>query len=270
MKSIEGIRQSVGCLIPVILAAFAMSGSANATSANTDVTDIWWNSNKSGNGYQLVNTGTFVFVTGYVYGLDRQPFWISGELQKVEAALATFTGPLYVTSGPYFGDAYDPSTVTFRQAGTMTFALTDGDTGQLSYSVDGVFVSEPLQRQPLTLDDYNGSYMGYFTATRTNCGARNGVFTSPIGISISQSGQSMTQVWTFPLDGNVCTNTGTYSQLGRMGQFVADYTCTSGEFGTKTMYEMSNVPYMFTARFVDPGTGNGCTSNGEVSGVIPR
>jgi len=43
------------------IATFAMVGSASATSANMDVTDLWWNPNKSGNGYQMVNTGTFMF-----------------------------------------------------------------------------------------------------------------------------------------------------------------------------------------------------------------
>jgi len=50
-------------------------GGAGATSANIDLSDIWWNPYESGWGMQLVNTGTFVFATIYVYGPDGNPAW---------------------------------------------------------------------------------------------------------------------------------------------------------------------------------------------------
>jgi hypothetical protein len=270
MKSIQVLRRSLNSLIALAVATFTMIGSASATSANTDVTDIWWNRNKSGNGYQLVNTGTFVFATGYVYGPNRQPFWISGELRKTGAALATFTGPLYVNTGPYFGGPYDPATVTSRMAGTMTFVLTAINTGQLSYSVDGVFVNEPIERQPLTLDNYSGYYLTGVTESITGCfdPANNGTYAYAGTASVAQNGQSI--VLTTTATGVACTVSGTYSQSGRMGEVNGPYACTSGEVGTARIFEMNSFFYGFNARLQFHSTTLGCNASGKVAGLIPN
>jgi hypothetical protein len=256
--------------IAALCATLGAIGSAGATSANTDVTDIWWNPNKSGNGYQLINTGNFVFATGYLYDAGGAPYWISGELERT-VGLATFTGPLYVTSGPYYGGPYDPANVTVRQAGTMSFVLTSVTTGDLSYTVDGVAVNEPLQRQGLTLDDYSGVYVGNRTQSVTGCldPGNNGTVTDVVIVDIQQSGDVIS-VATTPSGGGTCTYTGAYTQLGRMGTVEGPYSCTSGETGTATLFEMNNVPYMFTARFQSHSTDLGCDTVGEMAGVIPR
>lgn len=255
-------------LIAWALASCGAAGTASATSANTDVTDLWWNSTKPGSGYQLVNTGKFVFATGYVYDVDMNPFWFSAELAKSDATEPTFTGTLYVSNGPWFGGTYDPSGVTFRDAGTMTFVLKTVDTGEIAYILDGVVVAEKVERQPLTLDDYSGRYSASYTVIASACTSA-GRSVSLVDVRITQNDTSMLQVWTFP-NGNICNYTGTYSQLGRMGRFVANYNCNTGEFGTRTMFEMTNSPQMFTARIVELRTGNGCLRNGEVAAVIPR
>ena len=256
-------------LLALLLGGLAVAGTANATSANTDVTDIWWNRAKSGTGYQMVNTGTFLFVTGYLYGADLQPFWFSAELQVPEGASAVFSGPVYVSSGPHFGGPFGPPAVTYREAGAMTFVLTSSDTGRLSYTIDGVEVDELLERQPLTLDTYAGSYRGVYTSTASNCGEQNGTSTVIVDFFVVQDGQAMSQLWQFP-DGSSCTYDGIYTQLGRMGQFDAIYNCSSGDSGPHLMFEMKNVPYMFTARIFAPGSASGCRREGEIAAVIPR
>ena len=57
-----------------------------------------------------------------------------------------WSGPLYVTSGPYFGGAFNASAVTVRQVGTVR--LDAGCSGcnvfnnlRFTYSVDGVNVN---------------------------------------------------------------------------------------------------------------------------------
>ena len=55
----------------------------DATSASfTDLTDLWWNPTESGWGLQMVNTGTFIYATIYVYGPDGKPVWFAGGLNS--------------------------------------------------------------------------------------------------------------------------------------------------------------------------------------------
>jgi len=236
----------------------------------TDVSDLWWDPTESGWGMQLVNTGAFAFATVYVYGQDGKPFWLSGPLPRARIGPLTYSGNVVVTTGPYFGGPFNPDNVTRTVAGTMTFVLTTADTGLLTYTVDGVTVNKEVQRQPLTLDDYSGEYVATDTRVTTGCldAANNGTFTFPATVEFTHSGQAMSAEWTLGNAG-VCTHTGTYSQLGRMGTFVADYTCTSGEVGTATWTEMTSSLGIFKARLQTHSTNLGCTTTGRVLGVIP-
>ena len=75
----------------------------------------------------------------------------------------------------------------------MTFVLTSVSTGQLTYSVDGVVVNKSVQRQPLTLDNYNGTYVAYLTQTISGCNnpENNGKLTDARAISITQNGSRL-------------------------------------------------------------------------------
>ncbi len=258
-------------LCALVFVVSGMIGTAGATSANTDLSDIWWKPTESGWGMQMVNTGTFVFATIYVYDDTGIPFWFTGQLNKTGGAPTTYTGPLYATTGPYYGGPFNPDDVTTRQVGTMTFVLTTVSTGQLTYSVDGVVVNKTVQRQPLTFDNYAGNYIAVATQTVTGCSnpADNGTFSGSVAIGITQSGQAMTLVTTNVNDSS-CSYTGAYSQLGRMGQTSGTYACTWGEVGTVTIFEMNNVPFMFTARMQSQSTNMGCATAAELTGVIPR
>jgi hypothetical protein len=266
----RALRSRSGGLLAFVFAAFAMIHDVGATSSNTDVTDIWWNPAEPGWGLQMVNTGTFVFATGYIYGVNGEPLWVTGELSRIAADLVTFTGPLYITTGPYFGGPFNPNAVNSRRVGTMTFVLNTVSVGQLTYTVDGVPVSKTVQRQPLTLDNYNGSYVAVVTQTAEGCSnpANNGTSTSAGTVRITQNGSSMVVVTN--LDGITCTSIGSFAQLGRMGRLQGTYSCTTGEVGNAVVFEMNNVPYMFTARLQSQSTNVGCSNSGEVAGLIPR
>jgi hypothetical protein len=267
MNVLRHFRVAFAAMI-LAVAALAMVGSASATSNSNDMTDIWYNASQPGKGVQMVHTGTFIFVTVYIYGLDGKPFWVTGELERVGGALQ-WAGPLYVTTGPYFGGPFNPANVTFRQAGTMTFTFQTPDTGSLNYSVDGVVVNEALQRQPLTLDNYNGTYVAVLTQTVTGCfdTALNGTASDGIAVQVTQNGQAMA-VQTVTT-GNACTATGTYSQLGRNGRLLAPYACTDGEVGNADVFEMNNHVHQFNARIRLVSTNNGCTTTGRITGLIP-
>jgi hypothetical protein len=252
-------------LFVVVLAAILIVGKANA-SATTDATDLWWDPNESGWGLQMINTGTYIYATIYVYGTDGKPVWFGGGLNLTAAPVVTYDGNLYAATGPYFGGVFNPAAVQVRQVGTMTFTGVTVNTAVLTYSVDGVVVTKNIQRQPLTPDNYNGTYI-VTLADSSDC---TGNHTSNFPVTISQSGQSgqsMSQVWANPANGG-CTFNGRYSQLGRMGQFDATYSCTNGDIGTLTMYEMTISPFRFTAAtLIHQG---GCTAKGVIAGAILR
>jgi hypothetical protein len=44
-------------------------------SSPADYSDLWWNSQESGWGMNIVQQGSIVFVTLFVYGPDGKPTW---------------------------------------------------------------------------------------------------------------------------------------------------------------------------------------------------
>lgn len=219
---------------------------------------------------QLVDTGTFVFATAFVYGTDGKPTWITGELRKTDAVPDAFTGPTYATTGSYFGGPYNADAFHYREVGTMTFVLDSVNAGRLTYSVDGVVVNKSVQRQPLTHDDYAGDYKAVLTETATGCSDPGSsiAITLPVDMRIVQNGTVMSQVW--KIDTATVTFTGTYAQVGRMGRFDSTWTSSLGGSGTMSMFQMTNEPYMFMARVSLQNNVPGCLQIGELVGVIPR
>ena len=272
MRAMKGLRRLVPGLSVFIFAAFGVIGGAGATSANTDASDIWWNPNESGWGIELTNTGTFIFAAMFIYGLDGKPTWVVANLDKTSAAAPTFTGPVFATTGPPFNVVpFDPNQVPTQTVGTMTFVLTSVNTGLLTYSINGITVNKSLQRQPLTLDNYSGTFAGVLTLAATNCtdpANNNPGTTGNVVVTTTQNGPTMSQSWN--LGNTTCTYNGTYSQLGRMGTFNSTWTCAAGGSGTMTMFQMTNQPGMFMGRFIIANTGNGCTINGELVGLARR
>lgn len=262
------------------VATIVMIGSAAAvpddaplkTASNTDVSDLWWNPAEPGWGMQLVNTDDHVFATIFVYGADGKPTWFVAVLERTGSATPlTFTGKLYATTGSYYGSPYGSMPQTEREAGTMTFVLTDTSAGQLSYTVDGVSVSQPVQRQPLWFDNYSGSYLALMTRTATNCNnpALNGNWTGLVGVAIRHSGLTMTLL-TLDLVTGGCQSDGIYFQLGRSGQFQGTYKCSSNDFGTTELTEMNNAVQQFSGRIKFVSSLQGCISTGRIMGLIPN
>jgi hypothetical protein len=261
----------------LVLASLALPGTGEAATADmplksaygTDVTDIWYNPTQSGWGMQLNQTGTFVFATIFVYGADGKPTWVTGELEG--SGGSTFTGPLYVNTGPYYGGAWNPAAVTSRKAGTMTFTLTSSSTGQLNYTVDGVPVAKSVQRQPLTLDNYNGLYVAMLLQTNSGCydPANNGEGVGALVLEISQDATAMTVRTEDPLSETTCNVTGTYSQAGRMGKFVGSYSCSTGDSGAATFTEMTNTTQQFNARMTLTSSLFGCVMSMRTTALAP-
>ena len=85
-----------------------------------DHTDLWFNSSESGWGLALAQHGNNIFGVWYTYDTDGSPLWFvlpGGTF----AGVTSFSGDLYRTTGPYFGNAsFDPAQVAVTKAGSAT------------------------------------------------------------------------------------------------------------------------------------------------------
>src|SRR6185312_8356183 len=108
-------------------------------------------------GMQLVQQGSRIFATLFIYRADGTPMWATALLDSTGGL--TWSGPLYLTTGPWFGGPFNPGAVGNRLAGTMTFSSQFVETGTVTYSIDGVVVTKQVERRLFNYDNYNGAYV---------------------------------------------------------------------------------------------------------------
>lgn len=239
------------------------------SAVSTNISDIWWNSGEPGWGMQLVQTGTYAFATLYLYGPGGSAMFVTAEL-KLGPGLA-FSGPLYLSSGSYFAGPYDPAAFKYRQAGTMTFVLTSVDTGLLTYSIDGRIVQKTVSREPLTLDDYNGTFAFVSVGTASACSdpADNGTTVGALAMEIVQNGTAMHITMLDPMSYVTCEAEGAFSQNGRAGRFSGPFSCDTGPGGTLEMSEMNINVGRINGRIAMTSTFSGCQFQGNFVGLTP-
>lgn len=254
------------------LAACAALG-AQATTTTTDFSDLWYNSSESGWGVNIIQQNDIQFITMFVYGANGQPTWFVGPDTRYTGqdsnGILGFSGPLYATTGPYFGAAtFNPNNVIPRQVGSIAFAAGEVSGGVVSYSVDGVTVTKTVRRQTWRAENLSGVYIGATVGTYSGCGAaRNGYIESPMTLTIGHDGGPTV---TLREQGSnyTCNYSGTYSQEGRMGRIVGNGTCSDGTAQSFSASEVQlNIPAV-SMRFGANFTGLGsCQFVGRMGGV---
>src|SRR6185437_13824248 len=156
------------------LCALAIVGSlfvplVRATSFSTDQSDLYYIGAESGWGMQLVQRGSVIFATLFVYGPNGAPTWYVATMHPTGAPFQ-WSGDLYSTTGPWFGTVpFNPANVTPTLVGTMTWTAQTVETGNVSYTVNGVAVSKNVVRHTLVFDDLNGHYVGAFHLDTSVC-----------------------------------------------------------------------------------------------------
>lgn len=258
------------CLI-VLIAALggAWAGATTASSATTDITDMWWNPDESGWGVNVIQQNDVGFATFFVYDQQRIPIWYTAEIdyQGVNAGGAlVWAGKLYATTGPWYGGPFDETKVTIRQAGTASFTLRDLSHATLTYSVDGVTVAKSIVRQTWTYENYTGNYLGGSSITAFDCNPSylNGIHEAGGTITVAQNGLAVSIA---TADGNgTCSYSGTYSQTGKLGEVDGNYGCSDGTAGSFSAYEMTPTISGFTARV--SGANQYCRWSGTFGGVV--
>jgi len=222
-------------LSALLLVCFALARPAAAV----DWTDIWWTPAESGWGVNFIQSSNFIFATMFVYGAtNNQPFWYTAQLTR--QSNDTWTGPVYQTTGTYFGSAWNPANNSTAQVGTATFTPTSAITGTLAYNVNSVAVTKSIERQTLTSIPLGGTYRGAYQSTFANCNdsAFNGAIDYDSTWTVTQT---MGGAMTFTVvSKDPFKMTGAYSQTGTLfSMYDAAYTL-SGKTMTATVTQIKS------------------------------
>ncbi len=257
------------------LCALCASGFLHAApAASQDYTDIWWNSpagSEDGWGVNIVQSDNFLFVTFFIYGPDRQPFWYVGTLTWDGTRYA---GPLSRTQGSYYAAPWNPADhPPATVAGTASFTPRDAVSGTLSYTVNGVgTIVKQIERQTLTKIALSGSYVGGQAGTYSGCSnpADNGRYIDTYTLLVGQTTANLGTL-DFEYDSNAtCTLAGTLQQTGQLYRIPnATYRCTGNLTVNTTalVYELKQTAQGIEGRFT-ARLSNGCTEDAAFSAVL--
>lgn len=119
--------------------------SADSRAGSANYQDLWWNPAESGWGLNLTHQGNTIFGTLFTYESNGRDLWLVMS-NGARQGDGSYLGELYKTSGPTFNTT--PFTgVSATTVGTMRVRFTDGNTGTLTYTYNGVTVNKAIQRQ---------------------------------------------------------------------------------------------------------------------------
>ena len=255
----------------VLAATFLVASAVHSTSFSVDQSDLYYIQAEPGWGIELVQRGSVIFGTMFVYDPSSTPTWYVSTLQSTGDL--TWTGDLYATTGPYFGTVpFDATKVVPTKVGTMTWTAQSTNAGTLTYTVNGVAVTKNVVRQTIVADDYSGTYLGALHGAATGCtnpSSDTPPFDVPSAtIAVTQHGQSIGIV--ISAFGTSVVIPGTLTQNGQFGDVVGTYTSTVGEAGNANVSAMNVQVNSLTASFSLNSTNNGCRTAGYVVGMRSR
>jgi len=256
------MRKMVSALLGALL-----SLCAHATNFGTDASDLWWNSSESGWGVNVMQQDNTLFMTFFVYGTNNAPTWYVAPAVVYSGGSGNtlaYSGALYQTSGPYFGGSFNPSNVTNRVVGSVSFNLTSTTSANLTYTVDGVTVSKSLTRQTWTAENFSGTYVGGSSGTLSGC-SQNGPAEDVDVFTITQNGTSFSLVAANVQSSVACTYTGVYSQAGHLGSVTGNFQCTNGSSGSFGLLELDGTLSGVTGRLTT--ANGGCGFSGRIAGA---
>lgn len=255
----------------LLAAASFLASPAYSTSFGVDQSDLYYIPAEAGWGVQLVQRGSVIFATLFVFGPGGVTTWFVATLNSTSNS--AWTGDLYTGTGPYFGTVpFNPANVVPTKVGSMTWVATGLTTGTLSYAVNGVAVTKNVIRETLVFDDYTGTYLGAFHFTTTGCtdpGSNVPVGEIPLAnIAVTQTGQSISI--TISLFGTGITISGMLSQSGQFGTVLGTYTDSFGDSGTASVSALNVQVNAIAGTFTQNSTMDGCQTVGYFAGMRSR
>ena len=275
MRSMTVMKKILCTLAALLVIPFMLPAPASAqhvtpqTMVSTDMSDLWWNPSESGWGLQVNQSGSLLFVTIFIYRIDGSPLWVTAQLTNVSGL--TFTGNVFLSSGPYFGaPVFNPALVSTAPVGTMTFTSTGVTTATITYSISGVTVTKNIQRQPLQLEPVSGTYTGSANVTASSCTSPGNDQAGNFGYTLvlNQVGAAINGSFQLAAAGQ-CSFTGTYTEFGRMGTYATNYICPNGETGAMNFNEVTNRIGIISGRLSGQSATLGCAYSGRFAVVNP-
>jgi hypothetical protein len=189
--------------------------------------DLWWNPGESGWGLSITQHNATIFAAWYVYDDSGRATWVvmpGGQWTST----TTFTGDLYMATGPDPRGGFDPARVVRTRVGSGSLSFDSSDRGRWSYQVNGVSGSKAIQKQAFGVPD-SASTTNY-TDLWWNAGE------SGWGLSISQQYRTLFAVWY------------SYSSDGQPAWYVLPGgSWTSSDTYSGTLYRTSAAPGSLSA-----------------------
>jgi hypothetical protein len=195
--------------------------------APADYQDLWWaGPQENGWGMNITQHGAVIFAAFFIYDDKGQPLWVVMPGGSWNANFTTFSGPVFIPSGSWFG-AYDVSRfVGGAAAGTAAITFTSATTATFSYTIKGFSGTKSITRQlfgpqdPTPVATYGDLWWGG--------DSQNGW-----GVAISQQYRNLFSVWY------------TYDTTGKTVWFVVPGpgTWTSANIYTGTAYRVTSSPW---------------------------
>jgi hypothetical protein len=112
--------------------------------ASFNYQDLWWNPAESGWGVNIAHQGSTLFALLYIYDTNGQGLWLSMS-NGAQTGPRSYSGTLYRSVGPAF-NASPWTAASLSPIGTMTFVFNDGETGTLTYTVNGLQIVKSIRR----------------------------------------------------------------------------------------------------------------------------
>jgi len=153
-----------------------------------DVQGLWWaGPAENGWGMSIGRSGDTLFNTLFVYDENGRAQWIVMPGGTWDATFTSYTGPLYIPTGTWFG-SYDASRLNVgAPVGSATITFSGSDAATLAYSVRGASGTKSLQKQIFAT---SGTIAGNFAGLWWGGPTQNGW-----GFSIHQQGGTLFNVW---------------------------------------------------------------------------
>ena len=273
-KAMRSITRLVSRFLPrlrALLFAVLLSFTIVRPAAAVDYTDLWVSQepgqSELGWGVNFDQADNFLFATFFIYGPDQQPTWYSGELTL--GPNGVWSGPLYLSTGSYFGVPWSAAQKTIGQVGTVTFTPSSSYAGTLTYNVGTVNVAKVISRLTLTTIALGGNYSGAQISILNSCNdsAQNGSVRYFYDLVVAQTATGALQL-DFNASSFSCRMAGAYIQNGQLYRMPnGAYTCGPSFSTTVQMSQIKQTAQGIEGQWVAPW-GAGCVETGYFSAVL--
>jgi hypothetical protein len=151
-SAVAFIYKSNAALVTGAALSIVHAPSSDFGVAGIDAQGLWWalGGTESGWGLNIAHQGTKLFATWFTYDAQGRNTWLVMS-DTLDVSRNGYEGTLYRTTGPAFGEPFDPARVTRTPVGKLQIAVQNTDNATLTATVDGVTVRKTLSQQQFAL-----------------------------------------------------------------------------------------------------------------------